>query len=125
MLSGTDARVLSYDLATLSARALTAERSAVIVPPVQAPPAYAAACYAQWQRVRSERESEYASRWVRFPMFRDFDIRTIDDWWTVFFFRFANPHAELARPNYRSRLRNAVARPLRGSNWMSYYSKGI
>ena len=115
---------LSHDLATYSHRTLEKERCAAVAPPLQPPPNFAAQEYAQWYQLREQRQREYASKWVRFPMFRGFPIRTITEWWTVFFFRFANPEVELQKPNYEARMRNATAATVPGSNWAVYYSPG-
>jgi hypothetical protein len=123
-LSKEKALLLSGDLATLPERSRAGLRCAVVDPPLHPPPDFATDAYNKWERLRDERQREYASRWVHFPIFRGYEITSITEWWTVFFFRFADPKAELMKPNYEERLRNAVAMPLRGSNWMSYYSEG-
>jgi hypothetical protein len=123
-LTERDSRILSFDLTTLSQRAEEQRRCAAVMPPVQPPPAFATPAYNAWRRMREERQREYASRWVRHPLFRGYDIRSVTDWWTVFFFRFANAEKELRMPNYAARLRSAVATPLPDSSWMAYYSPG-
>jgi hypothetical protein len=121
-LSIDDAVKLSGDLATYSYRTAAASRCAAVLPPLQPLPDFAAQSYIAWLRIRTDRDREYASKWVQFPMFRGFQIRSVYEWWTVFFFRFINPQEELRKPNYETRMRTSVATILPGSNWAVYYS---
>ena len=121
-LSHDEAMRLSSDLATYSHRAVAARRYAAVLPPLRPPPHFAVQEYAEWLRLREARDREYASKWVQFPMFRGFQIRSVYEWWNVFFFRFVNPQAELLKPNYETRMRSGLVTTLRGSNWTVYYS---
>jgi hypothetical protein len=121
-LSHDEAIRLSSDLATYSHRAVATRRYAAVLPALRPPPHFAVKEYAEWLQLREARDREYASKWVQFPMFRGFQIRSVYEWWNVFFFRFVNPQGELLKPNYETRMRSGLMTTLRGSNWTVYYS---
>ena len=121
-LSLNEAIHLSGELATYTHRAAATGRYAAVLPPLRPPPSFAVQEYAEWLRVREARERDYSLKWVRFPMFRGFQIRSVHEWWTVFFFRFLNTELELLKPNYETRMHNGISTTLLGSNWTVYYS---
>ena len=78
---------------------------------------------AQEQMV-SRRQSESADILAERPMFRGFRVLTNHDWWTTYFYRFADPVRRRRDLPYQDRLKNATAFLL-DANWVVYYSSGV
>lgn len=73
---------------------------------------------------RSDRLDEQFRRENDKPVFRGFSLRTIRDWWTIYFYRFADPARRQTHPVFAKRLTNATAYFL-NADWIAYRSPGI
>lgn len=65
-----------------------------------------------------------APKHVLIPMLRGYEVKKINDWRTIFFYRFVNPASRGGRnTNYAERLRGSKADLATQLNWAIYYSK--
>ena len=123
-LSDDEIGAMTHRLATQEKREILARQVASVIPPLSPVPPFLQQEYAESRRRRREEETLLTSAYARHPVFRGFAIRSSFDFWTVFFYRFVDPEKERRNLNYAQRMRNATAEPLKGANWVAYYSPG-
>ncbi|MCU1274728.1 MAG: hypothetical protein JWO48_2159 [Bryobacterales bacterium] len=121
-LTMADAQRLSCELASFSWRTSMAATVGQMRPPLASIPLFALGAWREHERLIELHDKFGETMAAQLPILRGISIRSILDWWTVFFYRFVSPQWRKAHPNYGDRMRGASVTTLPCANWAVFLS---